>query len=87
MLKASVNLPQLLWLYVLLLHAPLGFHTEANFRLLTASNYLVTKLRNKDNKSALIIVEEYGALARYSEFMKTFHNTDITVQTTGGDAS
>ena len=30
MLKASVDLPRLLWLYIILLHTPLDFHPEAN---------------------------------------------------------
>ena len=34
-----------------------------------------------------IIVDEYGALARSSEFTKTCHNTNIIVHTTGEDAS
>ena len=40
MLKASVDLPQPLWLYALLLHTPLGFHSEANVHLLISSNFL-----------------------------------------------
>ena len=36
MLKASVGLPRLLWLYVLLLHTSLGLHPESNGRLLTS---------------------------------------------------
>ena len=35
MLKASVDLPQLLWLYSLLLHTPLDSHPEASVHLLT----------------------------------------------------
>ena len=33
-LKASVDLPQILWLYALLLHTPLDPHTEASVNLL-----------------------------------------------------
>ena len=32
-------------------------------------------------------VDEDGALARFSEFMRTCHNMKISVQNTGGDAS
>ena len=32
-------------------------------------------------------MDEYGALSRYSESMKTCHNMNIIVQTTGGDSS
>ena len=34
MLKASVDLPQLLWLYALLLHIPLDSHPEVSAHLL-----------------------------------------------------
>ena len=40
MLGASVDLPRLLWLYVLLIHNLFGFHTEVNGHLLTSSDYL-----------------------------------------------
>ena len=46
--------------------------------------FLVTKFMNQDKKVAFIQVDEYGALARSSEFMKTCHNMNIIVQTTGG---
>ena len=49
--------------------------------------FLVTTLRNLDKKVALILVDEDGALARYSELMKTCHKMNIIVQTTGRDAS
>ena len=32
-------------------------------------------------------MDEYGALARYSEFMKKCNNINIICKTTGGDAS
>ena len=44
-------------------------------------------MRNQDKKLAFIRVDEDGALARSSEFMKTYHNINIIVHTTGGDAS
>ena len=40
MLKEYVDLIRLLWLYVLILQTPLGFHTIANGRLLTPKNSL-----------------------------------------------
>ena len=42
--------------------------------------------RNQDKKVAFIQVDEDGALARYSEFMKTCHNMNIVFQTTIVDA-
>ena len=36
MLKVSVDLPQLLWVYALLLHIRLDSHTEARVHLLTS---------------------------------------------------
>ena len=42
---------------------------------------------NQDKKVAFIQVDEYLALVRSSEFIKTFHNIDIIVQTTGVDVS
>ena len=44
-------------------------------------------MRNQDKKVAFISVDEYVALERSYEFMKTCHNMNIIVQTTGGDAS
>ena len=43
-------------------------------------------MRNQDKKVELIQVDEDGALAISSEFMKTFHNMNIIFQTTGVDA-
>ena len=34
LLKESADLPQLLWLYVMLLHTPLDCHPEANVHIL-----------------------------------------------------
>ena len=83
MLKVSVELPGLLWVYVFLLHISLDFHPEANVYLVTPSNSFST-LSNKDKKVALIQFGEDGALARSSEFMKACHNMNIIVKTTGG---
>ena len=77
MMKASVDLSQLLYLYNLLLHTRLDSHP------LDILKFLVTTLRNQDNKFAFIRVNEDGALARSSEFMKTFHIMNIIVQNTG----
>ena len=49
--------------------------------------FLVTTLINQDKKIAFIRVDEDGALARSSEFMRTCHNMNIIFQTTGGYAS
>ena len=64
-----------------------GFPSRSKLPTLDILKFLVTKLINQDKKVALIRVDEDVALARYSEFMKTFHNMNIIVQTTGGDAS
>ena len=46
------------------------------------------KAEIKSNKKvALVRVDGDGAVARSSEFMKTYHNMNIIVQTTGGYAS
>ena len=49
--------------------------------------FIVTTLRNKDNKVAFIRVDEDEALARSSEFMTTCHNMNIIVQATDVYAS
>ena len=36
MLKSSVDLPRILWLYALILHTPLDLHPEASVHLLTS---------------------------------------------------
>ena len=48
---------------------------------------MVATFRNQDKKVAFIRVDEYGALERYSEFVRTCHNINIIVQTIGGDES
>ena len=40
MLKASMNLPQLSWLYTLPIHNPLDYHPEESVHLLTSYNFL-----------------------------------------------
>ena len=49
--------------------------------------FLVTTLRNKDKKFAFVRVDKDVALEISSEFMKTCHNMNILVQTTGGHSS
>ena len=49
--------------------------------------FIFNTLRNQDKKAAFVQVDEYGALERSSGFMKTCHNMNIIVPTTGGDAS
>ena len=66
---------------------PFGFPSRSKRPPLDILKFLVTTLRNQDKKVAFIRVDEDGALARSSEFMRTCHNMNIIVQTTGGDAS
>ena len=66
---------------------PFGFPSRSKCPPLDILKLIVTKLRNQDRKVAFIRVDEDGALARSSEFMRTCHNMNIIVQTTGGDAS
>ena len=86
MLKASVDLLQLLWLYDRLLHTCLDSYPERKRPPLDILKFLVTTLRNQDLKVSFIRVDEDGELARSSEFMKTCHSMNIIVQTTGGYA-
>ena len=65
---------------------PFGFPYRIKRPPLDILKCFVTIFRNQDKKFALIRVDEDGSLARYYEFMKTCHNMNITVQTTGGDA-
>ena len=66
---------------------PFGFPPRSKRTPLDTLKCFVTTLINKDKKVAFIIVDEYGALARSSEFMRTRHDMNIIVQTTGGYAS
>ena len=76
MLKASVDLPRLLWLYVLILY-PIGFPSRSKCPPLDILKDPVTTLRNQDKKVAFIWVDEDGALAKSSEFMKSCHTMNI----------
>ena len=58
---------------------PFGFSYRSKCSTIEILKFLVTKLRNQDKKVAFIRVDEDGALARYSELMKTFHNMNIIV--------
>ena len=62
---------------------PLGFLSRRKWNTLDIVKLIVTTLRNQDNKVAFIRVDEDGALERYSESMRTYHNMNIIVQTTG----
>ena len=66
---------------------PFGFPSRSKRPSLNILIFIVTTLRNQDKKVAFIQFDEYEALTRSSEFMTTCHNINITVQTTGGDAS
>ena len=66
---------------------PFGFPSRSKFTPLNILKCLVTALRNQDKKVAFILVDEDGSLAISSEFIKTYHNMNIVVKTTGGDAS
>ena len=66
---------------------PFGFISRRKIPPLDVLKFLVTTLRNQDEKVSFIQVDENGALLISSEFMKTCHNIYIMVQTTGGDAS
>ena len=66
---------------------PFGLPSRRKRPPLDTLKFLFTTLRNQDKKVSFTIVDEYGALARYSESMKTCHNMNIIVQTTGGDVS
>ena len=66
---------------------PFGLPPISKLPPLDILKFLVTILRNQDKKVAFIQVDEDGALERSSEFIKTCHNMNIIVQTTGVDAS
>ena len=87
MFISSVDLPELLWICVMLIHNPLDFYPEENVHLFIVFKSLVNTLRNQYHKVTFIRLDEDGALARYSEFMTTRYNINIIVHTTGGYAS
>ena len=65
---------------------PFGFPFRSKRPPLDILKFIVTKLRNQDKKVSFVIVDEDVALARSSQFMKTYHNMNIIVHTIGGDA-
>ena len=66
---------------------PFGLPSRSKLPPLGILKFLVTTLMNQDKKIAFIRVDEYGALAISSEFMRTCHNMNIIVRTIGGDSS
>ena len=66
---------------------PFGFLSRSKLPHLDILKFLVTTLINQDKKVAFVRVDEDGALAISSSLMRTYHNINIIVQTTGGDAS
>ena len=66
---------------------PFGFPYRIKRPPLDILKYIFTSLSNQDKKLVFIPVNEDVALARSSELIKTCHNMNIIVQTTGGDAS
>ena len=65
---------------------PFGFPSRSKRPPLDILKFLVTKLINQDKKVSFIRVDEDVVLAISSGSMKTCHNMNITVQTTGGGA-
>ena len=66
---------------------PFVFPYSSKLPPLDILKFLVTTLKNQDNKVVFVRVDEDVALAISLEFMRTCHNMNIIVQTTGGDAS
>ena len=66
---------------------PFGFSSRGKRLYFDILKRLVYLLRNQYKKVTFIRVNEYGALARSSRFIKTCHNMNIIVQTTGSYAS
>ena len=66
---------------------PFGLSSRSKRSPLDILTFLVTTLKNQDKKVAFVRVDEDGALARSSEFMKTCHNMNIIFQTKIVDAS
>ena len=66
---------------------PFEFPSRIKHPPLEILNILVTTLRNKDKKVALIRFDEYVEVAISYEFMNKCHHMNIMVQSTGGYAS
>ena len=65
---------------------PLGFPYGSKLPPLGILKFLVDTLLNQGKKVSFNLVDEDGALARSSEFMRTCNNMNIIVQIIGGDA-
>ena len=66
---------------------PFGLPPISNCPPLDILKYIVATLSNQDKKVAFIRLYEDEELARSYEFMQTYNNMNIKVQTTGGYAS
>ena len=64
-----------------------GFPSRIKRPPIDILKFLAATLSNQDKKVVFVRVDEYGALARPSEFMNACHNMNIIVQTTGRDES
>ena len=64
-----------------------GFPSRSKRPPLDILKFIFATLKNQDKKVSFIRVDENGGLARSSELMKTCHNLNIIVQTTGVYAS
>ena len=64
-----------------------GFSSRRKRPPIDIINFLVTTLGNKYKKVEFIPVDKCGSLERSYEFIKTCHNMNTIVQTTGEDAS
>ena len=84
MLKASVDLPQLLWLYSQIHHIQF-FLYRTKTPPIDILKLLVAALINQYDKVTFVRLDKYGSLARLSEFMKICNNINIIFQTVVGD--
>ena len=73
--------------YMLCYYIPFWVYINNECPPLDIIKFLVTTLRNQDNKVSFVQFDEYGELSRSSEYISTCHNIIILFQTTGGDAS
>ena len=67
------------------LHKPFRFPYISKFPPLYILKLLLTALKNQYNKVALVRVDEDGALAISSGFMRACHYINIIVLKNGGD--
>ena len=85
MLKASVDLPQLLWLYSQIHHIQFFFLSRTKTPPLDILKLLVAALINQYDKVTFVRLDKDGSIARLSEFMKICNNINIIFQTVVGD--